>query len=86
MKEVDMEYYETVGYNSPWTQENRRNEIWLVKRTPTKEVGNFDQNKVPEPTRSSVGYGDEDNLETIPYEIIDSKTVSIFSILHFLYW
>merc|ERR1712080_216358 len=32
MNEVDMDYYATVGYDSPWTQENRRNEVWLVKK------------------------------------------------------
>ena len=31
LKEVDMDYYATVGYNSPWSQD-RRNEVWLVKQ------------------------------------------------------
>jgi len=32
MEEVDMEYYATVEYQSPWTKENRRNEVWFVKQ------------------------------------------------------
>jgi len=37
MEEVDMEYYATVGYQSPWTKENRRNEVWLVKQQDAED-------------------------------------------------
>jgi len=69
MKEVDMEYYATVGYDSPWSQ-NRRNEVWLVKqkdsaydvKEPNNEYGqNKDENSWKE------------DYETVPYEVLESK-------------
>ena len=80
MKEVDMEYYATVGYDSPWKQENRRNEVWLVKQKIHDDIGNLD-NVNPPSSSNNDGYGDENGLETIPYEVLESKQVS--SILGF---
>jgi len=70
MKEVDTEYYATVGYNSPWTQENRRNEVWLVKQTDTADLKQPETNKIP---GGSSGYGEEKDLETIPFEVLETK-------------
>ena len=72
MKEVDLEYYATVGYNSPWTQEGRRNEVWLVKREDTKYIESQVTNKVP---GGNSGYGESDDYETVPYEVLETKQV-----------
>ena len=73
-----MEYYATVGYDSPWSQ-NRRNEVWLVKqkdsaydvKEPNNEYGqNKDENSWKE------------DYETVPYEVLESKQVSMKR-LHF---
>jgi len=69
MKEVDMEYYATVGYNSPWSQD-RRNEVWLVKQ----------KDSVYDAKESNSNYGgnqgeitEKDDLETVPYEVLETK-------------
>ena len=73
MKEVDMEYYATVGYNSPWSQD-RRNEVWLVKQ----------KDSVYDAKESNSNYGgdqgeitEKDDLETVPYEVLETKQVSM---------
>ena len=72
MKEVDMEYYATVGYNSPWSQD-RRNEVWLVKNENTNEIESQVTNKVP---GGNSGYGESEDYETVPYEVLETKEVS----------
>ena len=74
MKEVDMDYYATVGYNSPWTRENRRNEVWLVKQKDTADLAQPETNKIP---GGGSGYGTETDLETVPYQVLETKQVRI---------
>ena len=71
LKEVDMDYYATVGYNSPWSQD-RRNEVWLVKQ----------KDSVYDAKHSQKDYGgspaeisEKEDLETVPYEVLESKQV-----------
>ena len=76
MSEVNMDYYATVGYDSPWKQENRRNEIWLVKKKSDGFAG-FKKEKVTSAssTGSRDGYSEED-LESVPYQVVDTQNVS----------
>ena len=79
MKDVDMEYYAHVGYNSPFTQENRRNEVWLVKR---KGTAKYDNTKTTPVAGNEAGYTKESTkYETIPYDVLEKKQVII--IFHF---
>ena len=71
LKEVDMDYYATVGYNSPWSQD-RRNEVWLVKQ----------KDSVYDAKHSQKDYGgspaeisEKEDLETVPYQVLESKQV-----------
>ena len=68
-----MEYYATVGYQSPWTKDNRRNEIWLVKAHKTEEVAILAANKVSDGVNSEQKASP---LESISYEVLESKEVS----------
>ena len=76
MKEVDMEYYATVGYDSPWKQEDRRNEVWLVKEKSTYDIKRPETNKFQ---ASNSGNGEDSDYETVPYEVLESKQVSRLS-------
>ena len=77
MKDVDMEYYAHVGYNSPFTQENRRNEVWLVKR---KGTAKYDNTKTKPVAGNGAGYTQESTkYETIPYDVLETKQVSTIS-------
>ena len=78
MSEVNMDYYATAGYDSPWTQENRRNEVWLVKKKSSDGSVRPNKNKVPSVSSagSSAGY-DEEDYETVPYQVVETKNVSI---------
>lgn len=69
MSEVDMEYYATVGYDSPWVQ-NRRNEVWLVKQ---KSTGDYSRPEANKPQYGNGGNGAESDTETVPYEVLESK-------------
>ena len=77
MSEVNMDYYATAGYDSPWTQENRRNEIWMVKKKNSD--GSVIENKEKVASVSvggnSEGYEKKD-YEYIPYQVVDTKSVS----------
>ena len=78
MNEVDMDYYATVGYDSPWTQENRRNEVWLVKKKSSDGSVRPNKDKVTSVSSagsSSTGYEEED-YETVPYQVVETKNVS----------
>jgi len=69
MKEVNLEYYATVGYDSPWVQD-RRNEVWLVKQKGTYDI------KKPGKNTAQVGNSanrEGSDLETVPYEVLESK-------------
>ena len=74
MQDVDLEYYATVGYDSPWVQDNRRNEVWLVKKSGSEDYQSTQTNNL-EAGNSDYVKNDYD-LETVPYEVIESKEVS----------
>ena len=80
MKEVDMEYYATVGYNSPWSQD-RRNEIWLVKNKDSVYDAKDSNNEYGGSTGEIT---EKDDLETVPYEVLETKQVSIT--IQSIYW
>ena len=77
MSEVNMDYYATVGYDSPWTQENRRNEVWLVKKKNSDGSVRPNKDKVTSVSSggNSNGYEEED-YETVPYQVVETKNVS----------
>jgi len=70
MQDVDTEYYATVGYDSPWVQD-RRNEVWLVKKDGSENYQSTQTNNL-EDGNSDYVKNDYD-LETVPYEVIESK-------------
>jgi len=69
LKEVDMDYYATVGYNSPWSQD-RRNEVWLVKQKDSVYDAKHSQ-KASSGSPSEIS--EKEDLETVPYEVLESK-------------
>ena len=72
LKEVDMDYYATVGYNSPWSQD-RRNEVWLVKQKDSVYDAKHSK-KASSGSPSEIS--EKEDLETVPYEVLESKQVS----------
>ena len=79
LKEVDMDYYATVGYNSPWSQD-RRNEVWLVKQKDSVYDAKHSQ-KASSGSPSEIS--EKEDLETVPYEVLESKQVSKKNHYHF---
>lgn len=56
-------YYD-VGYNSPWTSSNRRNEVWVERVAQPVQVGSS-------PAADS-GDEYESDTEKVPYEVVES--------------
>ena len=78
MNEVNMDYYATAGYDNPWKQENlRRNEIWLLRKN-SNDFSRFNKDKIiSTSTSDSSGGFNEEGHKSVPYQVVDTKHVSI---------
>ena len=68
-----------MGYNSPWSTRNRRNEVWIAKED-VAENRKGEDDEGDDDAAAAVEENDEeyeDDIESLPYEVVLQEKVRI---------